>query len=85
MPIPKQAYAGEIPSLQLDRWERNRQLSIVHERCRQIGQEIFELSCELQKRFDIKDVEEALPLVREWKTLKACEERLMQWEVEWRN
>ncbi len=59
MPRPKEAYAGEIPYVQLDHWERSRQLSIVRERFRQIGQEIFELSCQLQKQFDTKDMEEA--------------------------
>ncbi len=66
----QRSYAGEILYLQLDDWERDR--SIVRERCRKIGQEIFELSCQLQEQFDVKDMQEALVLVREWKTLKGA-------------
>ncbi len=80
MPIPKEGYADQTSHPQLDRWQRSRQLSLIRERCRQIGKEIFELCCQLQERFDIKDVQEALVLVAELKTLRVCMERLTQVE-----
>lgn len=76
MPIPKEAYAHE-PDLQLV-WQRDRQLSIVRERCRQLGQELFEVCCQLPKTGDAKDFAEALALVAELKALRTCEERLTQ-------
>ncbi len=82
MPIPKEGYAGQISYPQLDRWQRSRQLSLVRERCRQLGEEISALCCQLQERFDVKDVQEALVLVAELKTLRKCEERLTQLEVD---
>ena len=82
MPLPKEVYDHRVSYGQLDRGQRNKQLSVLRERIRQIGQEIFELSCQLQRQFDAKDVKKALVLVAELKTLKAYEERLTE-KVDW--
>ncbi len=80
MPIPKEGYADQTSHPQLDRWQRSRQLSLIRERCRQLGEEISALCRHPQERFDVKDVQEALVLVTELKTLRKCEERLTQLE-----
>lgn len=76
MYLTKEVREHGVPYAQLDRWERNHQLSVVREHVREIREKIFELSCQLQRRFDPKDMTEALLLVAELKALKAYEERL---------
>jgi hypothetical protein len=74
MPLSAELYEHSVPNAQIARWERNKRLSVVRERIRQINEEMFELSCQLQRHFDPKDVRNALVLVAELKTLRAYEE-----------
>jgi hypothetical protein len=78
MRVPNQFYQRGLSYTQLEGWERSRRLSVVRERVRQISQELFDLSCQLQKRFNVDDVKHALALVAEMNSLKAHEQMLRE-------
>ncbi len=52
----------------------------MRERIRRLGTELFELCCRLPKQPDAQDFFDALALVAELKALRACEERLTEFE-----
>jgi hypothetical protein len=76
MLLPNEVYEHGVPHAQFEHWERRQRLSVVRERLGQISERIFELSCQLQRQFNVDDVREALMLVAESKTLKAYEATL---------
>lgn len=78
MRLPNQVYEREVSHALFDRWEQSKRLCAVRERIRQIDEEVFELSCQLQRHFDPLDVREALVLVAELKSLRAYEETLRE-------
>ena len=76
MAVPEEIHARDVPYLYYSRRRLNEQLSMVREQSRQVGQQLFDVCCKLQKEFGPKDLEQASALVAELKTLKACEEEL---------
>lgn len=78
MLLPNEVFEQVVPYAQLDRWERTHQLSIVREHIRELGEQIFDLSLQLQREFNAQDVTRALILVAELKNLRAYEERLTE-------
>ncbi len=70
----------KFPYLLIGERRHSKDLAVIRESYGQANEQLLEVCCRLQRRFDPKDLEQAAHLVAELRTLKACEEKLEQLE-----
>jgi hypothetical protein len=80
MAVREDVCARDAPFNYYSGGRTKKHLSTLREHYRQANQQLFDVCCKLQERFDVQDLAQASVLVAELKALKAWEEEIKSLE-----